>query len=284
MAGPTTAEPRRGTRAPSRARRRPPLWRRILDSDRSWPVVTFVVFAVAWQWYASAEGGLLMPTFTETVGALGELLRDPEFWEAFYVSNQALVLGFLISVGLGVPVGVLLGRFQILQRLTDVYLNILLATPMAAIIPLLIMSVGFGLASRVILVTIFAIVMVIVNVRTGVRQVDPSLIQMARSFGAGERQVWTRVLIPGSLPSIMTGIRLGLGRAITGMVIVELLMASVALGGLILNARATFDGPTLYATIVAILAEALILIRLAQWVERRVAPWAPGNQNGTSTK
>lgn len=279
MAAPTVTGAGHGT-PPSRARPRVARWRRVLDSHWTWPVLTFVAFAAAWQWYATVAGGLLMPTFTETVAALWDLLRDPEFWDAFYVSNQALVLGFLIAVGLGVPIGVLLGRFRTLQRLTDVYLNILLATPMAAIIPLLIMSVGFGLASRVILVTIFAIVMVIVNVRTGVRQVDPSLIQMARSFGAGEREIWTRVLIPGSLPSIMTGIRLGLGRAITGMVIVELLMASVALGGLILNARATFDGPTLYATIVAILAEALILIRLARWVERRVAPWAPGSQSG----
>lgn len=256
---------------------RPPVWRRVLDSDRSWPVYAFLLFALAWQVYGTVAGGLLVPTFTETVVAVGELLRDPAFWEAFYVSNQALVLGFLIAVGLGVPIGVLLGRFRTLERLTDVYLNILLATPMAAIIPLLIMSVGFGLTSRVILVTIFAIVMVIVNVRSGVRQVDPSLIQMARSFGAGERQIWTRVLVPGALPAVMTGVRLGLGRAITGMVIVELLMASVALGGLILDARATFDGPVLYATIVAILAEALILIRFAQWVEQRVTPWAPGS-------
>lgn len=279
-----TTTPHREAETPPRGRGRAPLWKRVLDSDRSWPVVTFVLFAVAWQAYGNVAGGLLMPTFTETAVALGELLVDPAFWEAFYVSNQALVLGFLIAVGIGVPVGVLLGRFRTLERLTDVYLNILLATPMAAIIPLLVMSVGFGLASRVILVTIFAIVMVIVNVRAGVRQVDPSLIQMARSFGAGERQVWTRILIPGSVPSIMTGIRLGLGRAITGMVIVELLMASVALGGLILDARATFDGPVLYATIVAILAEALILIRCAQWVERKVAPWAPGTLNRRKQK
>lgn len=189
-----------------------------------------------------------------------------------------------VAVGVDLHrIGVLLGRFRTLERLTDVYINILLATPMAAVIPLLVMSVGFGLTSRVILVTLFAIVMVVVNVRAGVRQVNPSQIQMARSFGANERQIWAKVLIPSGLPSVMTGIRLGLGRAITGMVIVELLMASVALGGLILNARATFDGPVLYATIVAILAEALILIRLAQWVEHKVAPWATSQTGRTAT-
>ncbi|GAA2981415.1 ABC transporter permease [Microbacterium terrae] len=255
-----------------------PKWLQVLDANRSWQIYTFVVFAVAWQIYGTFWGGLLVPTFTETVVAFGELMVNPEFWDAFVVSNQALALGFLAAVVIGIPVGVLLGRYRTLERFTDVYLNILLVTPMAAIIPLLVMSVGFGLLSRVILVTLFAVVMVIVNVRAGVRQVDPSLIQMARSFGAKEPQIWRDVLIPGALPAIMTGIRLGLGRAVTGMVIVELLMVSLALGGLILEYRGMFNGPALYAVIAAILIEALVLISLAQWFERRVAPWAVKNQ------
>jgi NitT/TauT family transport system permease protein len=254
-----------------------PRWRRILDSDRSYQILTFVLFALAWQIYGTFWGGLLVPTFTETVVAFVDLLGTPEFWDSLFVSNQALFLGFAAALVIGIPTGLLLGRFRTLERFTNVYVNILLVTPMAAIIPLLIMSVGFGLLSRVILVTIFSVVMVIVSVRAGVRQVDPSLIQMARSYGASEAQIWLRVLIPGSLPSIMTGVRLGLGRAVTGMVIVELLMVSLALGGLILEYRGRFDGPHLYAVIVAILLEALILIGFAQWLERRVAPWAPSS-------
>ncbi|MBO3734421.1 ABC transporter permease [Glycomyces niveus] len=255
-----------------------PQWQRLLDSDRSYQALTFVLFAAAWQVYGTYWGGLLVPTFTETAAAFVRLLGTAEFWDALWVSNQALALGFACSVAIGVPVGVLLGRFRLLERLTDVYLNILLVTPMAAIIPLLIMSVGFGLLSRVILVTLFAVVMVIVNVRSGVRQVDPGLIQMAKSFGATERAVWRDVLIPGALPAIMTGVRLGLGRAVTGMVIVELLMVSLALGGLILQFRATFDAAGLYAVIAAVLIESLVLIALAQWLEHRIAPWARSTQ------
>ena len=243
-------------------------------SDRAAQALTLVLFLLGWELYATVRGGLLLPTFTETVGAMVGLLGEPRFWEAMYISNQALVIGFLVAVGIGVPVGIVLGRFRTLERLTDVWLNILLVTPMAAIIPLLIMSVGFGLLSRVILVTVFSIVMVIVNVRVGVRQVDPSLIEMSRSFGAGERQVWQHILLPAALPSIMTGIRLGLGRAVTGMVIVELLMVSVGVGGLILEFRGLFKAPELYATIVAILVEALLLIALARWAERKATPWA----------
>ncbi|WP_129664267.1 ABC transporter permease [Phytoactinopolyspora endophytica] len=266
------------------AARRRPAWVRALDSNLTYQIGTFVLFALGWQVYGTVWGGLLVPTFTETVEAFVELVGTREFWDAMFVSNQALVIGFALAVGIGVPVGVVLGRFRTLERYLNVYLNILLVTPMAAIIPLLVMSVGFGLLSRVILVTIFAIVMVIVNVRAGVRQVDPALIQMARSFGASEREIWMRILIPGALPSIMTGIRLGLGRAVTGMVIVELLMVSLALGNLILEYRGMFNGPALYATIAAILIEALVLISLARLLERKVAPWAPNNQKGANQR
>jgi NitT/TauT family transport system permease protein len=149
-----------------------------------------------------------------------------------------------------------------------------LVTPTAGLIPILLMALGFTLASRVVLVVVFAIPMLIVNARAGVRQVDPSLIEMSTSFMANERTIWRKVLLPGALPAIMTGVRLAVGRAITGMVIVELLMFAVGIGNLIIDARGDFDGPTLYGVVILIVVESLILISAARWVERRVAPWA----------
>jgi ABC-type nitrate/sulfonate/bicarbonate transport system permease component len=267
-----TVAPEDLSRPPGRTRG---AWLAFRDSDWTYRLATLVIFLAAWQVYANTSGGLLIPTVPETGEALVEQLGSSELWNALWVSNQALFLGFALSVVLGVPIGVLLGRLSTAERYANVYLNILLVTPMAAIIPLLVMSVGFGLTSRVILVTIFAIIMVIVNARAGVRQVDPSLIQMARSFGANERTIWGRILIPGALPSIMTGVRLGLGRAVTGMVIVELLMVSVALGGLILEYRGMFQAGALYAVIIVILAEALLLISAVGWLERRLTSWVP---------
>ncbi|MFC8126566.1 ABC transporter permease [Streptomyces sp. NPDC057302] len=248
--------------------------RRLLDANWPYQLLTFAVFAAGWELYARERGGLLLPGFAQTVRATAGLLADAELWHALAVSNQALVLGFALALLVGVPAGIVLGRFRLIERYADVYLNILLVTPMAAIIPLLVMSVGVGLTSRILLVTVFSVVMVIVNCRTGVRQVDPSLIEMARSFGARERQIWTRILLPGALPAIMTGARLGIGRAVTGMVIVELLMVSDGLGGLILKYRGLLKAPELYGTVVIILAEALFLISLARWGENKVTRWA----------
>jgi NitT/TauT family transport system permease protein len=247
---------------------------RIAASHTTYRVLTFALFAAAWEAYASQARSLLIPRFSDTVTGFFALIADRRFWDALLISNQSLVFGFAIAVVLGIPLGLAMGRFRVAERAADVYLNILLVTPMAALIPLLLMSLGLTLASRVVLVVLFSIVMVVVNSRAGVRQVDPSLIEMARSFGASERQVWWRILLPGSLPAVMTGVRIGLGRAVTGMVIVELLMVAVGIGGLILEYRGFFQADLLYATVVIVVLEALALISFARWLERRVTPWA----------
>ena len=202
------------------------------------------------------------------------LIRDPAVWNAFLISNQALVLGFAFAIGIGIPLGLLIARFRSAEDYVDPYLSILLVTPMAAIIPLLVMSLGLGLASRVVLVVVFAIPVVIVNARAGIKTVDANLIEMATSYGAGERQIWREILLPGALPAIMTGVRLGLGRAVTGMVIIELLMVAVGIGGLILLYRGSLQPDLLYGVVVLIVIEALILVSIVRLVERSVAPWA----------
>ena len=115
--------------------------------------------------------------------------------------------GFAMWVLLGILAGLAAARFRSIEGFIDPYLNILLVTPMAALIPLLIMSLGIGMASRIVLVFVFSVPVIIVNTRAGVRQVEAHLIEMAHSFGASERQVWRKVLLPGSLPAVMTGVR-----------------------------------------------------------------------------
>jgi NitT/TauT family transport system permease protein len=233
-----------------------------------------VVVGSAWELYATRAKLLLVPTFTGTLRGVGQLILDPKVWKAFLISNQALVVGFGIAAVLGILLGLAAARYRRVEGFVDPYLSILLVTPMAALIPILIMSLGVqSLASRVFLVVVFAIPVVIVNSRAGVRQVDPGLIEMATSFGAGEREIWRKILLPGALPAIMTGVRLGLGRAVTGMVIIELLMVAAGIGGLILNYQGKFQANLLYGVIVLVVLEALILVSLVRVIEGRVAPW-----------
>lgn len=257
---------------PSRADRPHP----VLDHPLVLRALTLVVVAVAWELGAASSSSLMIPGFFETVLAGAGLLVGSQLWSALAVSNQALVIGFPLAILTGVPIGLAMGRNRSFERATNVYVNILLVTPMAAITPLLLMSLGIGLASRVVLVYVFSVVMIVVNARSGIRQVDPSLLEMATSYGATERELWSQVLLPGALPAVMTGIRIGLGRAVTGMVIGELLLVSVGIGGLILRYRGLFQGAKLYATVVVVVIEALLLISLAQRLETRLIPWAKG--------
>jgi ABC-type nitrate/sulfonate/bicarbonate transport system permease component len=245
-------------------------------SPWTYRLLVLAIFGLIWQAWATQANLLLIPTFTETVQGVGTLLLNPDTFGAFLVSNQALVIGFAISVILGIVLGLGAARFSKIEGFVDPYLSILLVTPMAALIPILLMSLGIELSSRVFLVIVFTIPVIIVNTRTGVRQVDPNLIEMATSFGAKEREIWQKILLPGSLPAIMTGIRLGLGRGVTGMVIIELLMVAVGIGGLILKFQGQFASDLLYALVILVVLEALLLVSAVRFLERKIAPWASG--------
>jgi NitT/TauT family transport system permease protein len=239
---------------------------------------TLLALVTTWELVARERGGLLLPTFTKTAGAFFEIIQGP-VWGPLWTSNQAMLGGFAASVAVGVPLGLLLGRVRALERAIDVYLNVLLVTPMAALIPLFIMSLGLGLLTRIVVVFVFAVPIVIVNTRAGLRKIDPSLIEMARTFGATELQLWRRVLLPGSSPGTFTGLRLGLGRALTGMVVVELLLVAVGVGERILFYQGEFMAPFLFAITLVVLFEAVALMSSLRWAEQRMSVWtteAPG--------
>jgi NitT/TauT family transport system permease protein len=235
---------------------------------------SFAVFAIVWQVVAWRVDGLLFPTFTETVAAFGHLVVMPRLWEAIWLSHQALLIGFGLAVLLGVAAGLLMGRSAAADAFIDPYLTVLLVTPMSALIPVIVMTVGLDLQARALVVLLFAVVVITVSTRAGLRTLDPHWLEMVRSFGATERQLWQTVILPGALPTIMAGLRLGLARAFAGMVAVELLLIAVGVGRLIIDFQGAFDGGAVYATVMVLVVEAVILLQILKWLERRLAPWA----------
>lgn len=249
----------------------------VRPSPRPWKweigAVSLAVFACVWQLGANRLNSLLLPTFTETAGALLRMAGTAELWQALWISNQAMVLGFLTASLTGVPLGLLIGRWRALEKWVNPYLNILLVLPKAALIPILIMAAGLGLFSRVLIVFSFSFVVIVVNTRAGLRLVDPTWIDMARAFGAGELQIWRKVLLRGALPAVLTGLRLGLIRSVTGMVTVELLLLALGIGRMILDFQGTFQAANLYATIFAVVAEAVVLSQAFKWLAARAGRW-----------
>jgi NitT/TauT family transport system permease protein len=237
-------------------------------------LISLSIFALIWELFARSTNSLLLPTFTQTASALAHLLVTPELWDALWISNQAMILGFSCAAIIGIMLGFIMGRWHIAEKVIDPYLNILLVTPMSALVPILIMATGLGMVSRVLVVFIFSVLVIVVNVRAGLKNIDASWIEMAHSFGISEWQLWSKILFPGALPSIMTGLRLGIARAITGMLMVELLLLALGMGRMILNFQSTFESASLYATVLVIVAEAVLLMRWFRWLEHRVSPWA----------
>lgn len=245
----------------------------------SWglPLAVFAVGAGLWELTTINSESLIIPTFTETMVGLYELLFvSPKLWAPLLLSNQAMVLGYLLSVVVGVGSGLAMARVRWLEGVADPYVHILLAMPTAPLIPLVMMALGLGVESRVFIVFQFTFIYITVNTRAGVRGVDKTLIEMAKSFGASEGQTWWRILIPGALPAIAAGLRIGLGRAVNGMVVAELLLVAAGIGNLLLEFRAAFQGGLMFATVFAIALEAIVLLTLMRWMEDRIAPWASG--------
>lgn len=249
------------------------------QSDTFWRVsmqlLFFVVFFSIWEWFARTRESLLLAPFSATIEATVDLVTSPELYNALWLSNQAMLLGFAGAVVTGIPVGLLIGRLERIERFLDTYLNILIVTPMSALIPLIIIALGIGLTSRILVVYIFAFPVIVVNTRAGLKNLDPTLIEMAHSYGATELELWRKILLPGATPAMMAGIRLGLGRALSGMVVVELLLVAVGLGRLILNAMGFFKPAQAYAVVIVIIVEVMVVMDIARRVEQRLVRWQP---------
>jgi NitT/TauT family transport system permease protein len=137
----------------------------------------------------------------------------------------------------------------------------------------LILWFGLGVESRIAVVFLFAVFVVIINTMTGVKQVDGTFVEMARSFGGREREVFFKILLPAALPAIMAGVRLGMGRAVKGMVTAEMLLTLTGIGGMIMQYGSAFATDSLFAVILTILIVAMITMKVVQRVDQRLTGW-----------
>lgn len=236
-------------------------------------LLSVVTLAAAWEIAGRTGNSRLLPPFSKVMTAWFELLVSGQLFQALAISLQALILGFLISLAIGVPLGLLMGRYRRLASFLDIYMTALLTVPMISFIPFLVIAFGLGLHSRVWIVFLFAFVIIAINTAAGVRNVDPTLTEMAKSFGAKESELFAKVILPAALPMIMAGVRLGMGRAVLGMVTSEMILAVVGFGAMLMTFGASFNSPALFATILTIVLLAVALLAMIQLLDRKLTPW-----------
>ena len=235
-----------------------------------------VAFLALWQWAAEVPVSFNFPTPWQTLVALGELLGSGALLQATATSLQSLALGFGAAVLIGVPLGLLMGVFRGLGRVTRVYLDLLIALPTAALIPLVILSFGINIVSSAVIIFVFSAPFITMNAYGGVRDTRPRLVEMARSFGASWEKLFTRIVVPSAAPMILAGLRLGLSRAFLGLIVAELLLSPFGLGKLIMNSRSMFEHDKMFATVVWTLVLSGVALAVLARLETRLLRWRTG--------
>src|SRR5262245_62030978 len=207
-----------------------------------WIEVLSVVGGLAiWELLGWALGQPWLPPFSRVLGALADLVARGAILGNLASSLQMFAIGLTISLMLGLFIGVLMGRYRGVEETIDIYVYALLTSPTIALAPIFFVLFGLTDAARVALIVVYALPIIIIDTATSVRSVDERLLEMARSFGAKESQLLRRIVLPGSLPVLFAGIRLGVGRAVKGMINGEMLIALVGLGGLAQKYGGQFD-------------------------------------------
>lgn len=239
-------------------------------------LASLVGVGLAWELFGRAQNPALFAPLSTVLVRLAGLVTDPAYIGSFLESLAAFAIGLIAAIVIGVLGGALMGRYRAVGLPGVVYISLLLAVPMSTIVPVVVVTAGVGLAARAIVVFLFAVFEIAWNAYLGVRMPDQSQIDMARTYGASDRQLFTRILLPGAVPAIMAGIRLGTGRAFIGMVAAELLLASVGIGLLVRRFQSRFLAPELLGTVLLLLLLAAFAIGLLKTIERRLlARYAP---------
>ena len=237
---------------------------------------SLAAFLALWQWAAWVPISFNFPTPWQTLVALVDLLGSGALLQATGTSLQSLLLGFGAAVLVGVPLGLLMGVVRGVGRVARVYLDLLIALPTAALIPLVILSFGINVFSSAVIIFVFSAPFITMNAYGGVRDTRPRLLEMARSFGASWSQIFNRIVVPSALPMILAGMRLGLSRAFLGLIVAELLLSPFGLGKLIMTSRSMFEHDKMFATVVWTLVLSGVALAVLARAEMRLLRWRTG--------
>lgn len=268
MAGPATTSLGRP------AKRRRPVWERALRATTP-GVLSFIGFIAIWQLLIVIfdPNPILFPgpgtVWTEFVDAL----QAGEVWPALSDSMHALGIGLLISLVVGIPLGLAIGMSPTADLLTSPYLWGFFAMPRIALAPLMILWFGFGTTTKIWLVVLSAIVPIMLSCKDGVQTVDESLVRAARSFGARRLDMFAKVIAPNTLPFIASGVRNGISRGFVGLLVIELTVGSGGIGTEVMQSMRNFNTGRMFAFAFLLIFIALILVGLSRKLESYASRW-----------
>lgn len=237
-------------------------------------MASLLVWCVAWEIVGRLDLMIMVPPFSEVLRAAVDLVQTPSWQSATVTTLRAFAIGMALSIVVGVPLGILMGRVKLADELLGMWVNIFSSAPLSALVPVLMILFGFGEKTIIAAVFLFAIWIIVLDTRAGVRHISPSLIEMAKSYGATKRALYVKIILWAALPEILAGIRLGLIRGVKGVVIGQLLVAIVGYGALFETFSRNFRMAEFWALTIILFAFALVISEVIERLEAKVEFYA----------
>lgn len=242
-------------------------------SSRLVSLFSLILVLGVWEIWGRQIDPLFASYPTRIAGRFWELLLSGELIPAFGESMKSLAAGYVLAVGVGVLIGLAIGSFRTVEAALNLYVWAGFSTPMIALVPLFILWFGLGFAAKVAIVFTMAVFPIIINTADGVRSVPGAWVEVGKGFAANQATIVRSIVLPASLPAIMTGLRIGIGRGIIGMVVAEFFTAISGLGAIIIKAGYAFQTDRMFVPIIILMALGWGLTSSMRYLERLVAPW-----------
>lgn len=236
-------------------------------------ILSVIVLMGVWQFFGQNANPLFSSYPTAIWRSFADSVSSGVLLEALRQSMGTLLLGYLIAVLIGVPIGILLGRYSTAEAAGGFYFLGLDAAPLVAFIPLYILWFGLGVTVKVAVIVTFALTPIVINTWMGVRGVPRTMMEVGKAFCATEFFILRKIVLPAALPSIMTGLRLGVGRAVIALAVAELFTAITGLGGLLIRQSEQYDTAGVFVSALVFMALGIGITTLLGWLERVIAPW-----------
>jgi ABC-type nitrate/sulfonate/bicarbonate transport system permease component len=219
------------------------------------------------------ENELLIPPPSSVARTFWKLTVTGQLNKHLAATLIEFAYGFTIASIVGVALGYFMGMYKRFDEIMDPWIATLYSIPIIAVVPLIIIWFGIGMTSKVIVVFKITVVAIILNTAAGIKNLDPVWLELAKSLRLNGWQTTYKIRVPGALPYIITGMRLGVGRALLGVIVAELMASNAGLGYLLRDSSETWDSPKLFVTVFLLAAMGLVSFNLIKRFERRVAPW-----------
>jgi NitT/TauT family transport system permease protein len=236
-------------------------------------LVSLLPLVILWEFVGQQELTRFLPPLSAIAQQMWTFAVDGVLWDDLRFTLVTITAGFAVALPLGVVTGLLIGLSRVLDNSLGFLVEIFQSAPAAALVPIVVLLLGVGRLAMIAIVVVFSYFVVALSTAAGVKGVDRRLLDMATTFGASGFTKIRRVVLPGSTPLMLTGFRLGVGRAFSGGVLAEMLITLEGLGGRMMFYGGSFRLDALFALLLVILVVAYVAMGLVQMLERFVLKW-----------